>query len=189
MLLLSSATKILATERPPGDTATAPHTIAQLYWSIGSHMRQRELEACVSEGEYRAAVRMPCNQRKSGHLPAFSSQSEVFPSTLPGHYFLEPLLLLAARFLLGILLVIRVLRSICLIRVRGLRIAARRIRRLRWLFASGSAGRLCSRRRRGCPTGSFRTCPCRTGRRSRSLGWCRTFRGCRRRAITRKRPD
>jgi hypothetical protein len=59
-------------------------------------MRQRELEACVSEGEYRASMRMPCNQRKSGHLPAFSSQSEVFPSTLPGQYFLYPLLLLTA---------------------------------------------------------------------------------------------
>jgi hypothetical protein len=40
-LLLSSATKILATERPPGDTTTTPHTIAQLYWSIRSNMRQR----------------------------------------------------------------------------------------------------------------------------------------------------
>src|SRR5258708_22377752 len=126
MLLLSSATKILATERPPGDTATAPHTIAQLYWSIGSHMRQREPEACVSEGEYRASVRMPCNQRKSERLPAFSSQSEVFPSTLPGHYFPQPLLLLAARFLLGVFLVIRVLRSVRLARIRPLRIAAGR---------------------------------------------------------------
>jgi hypothetical protein len=39
-------------------------------------MRQRELEACVSEGEYRAFVRMPCNQRKSEPLPAFSSDFE-----------------------------------------------------------------------------------------------------------------
>src|SRR5258708_26220416 len=105
---------------------------------------------------------MPCNQRKSGHLPAFSSQSEVFPSTLPGHYFLYPLLLLAARFLLGIFLVVRVLRSVCLIRISGLRIAVRRLRRLRWLFASRSAGGICTRCRGGRPARSIRTCPSRT---------------------------
>src|SRR5882762_11041083 len=90
MLLLSSATKILATERPPGDTATAPHTIAQLYWSIGSHMRQRELEACVSEGEYRPSVRMPCNQRKAGICPLFSAHLKCFLLRYQGTTFFSP---------------------------------------------------------------------------------------------------
>src|SRR6266446_10251893 len=68
MLLLSSATKILATERSSEDTATAPHTTAQLYWSIRSNTRQRQPEACVSEGEYRLFnSHMRANSKKAGH--------------------------------------------------------------------------------------------------------------------------
>src|SRR5712692_4507903 len=64
MLLLSSATKILATERPPGDTATAPHTTAQSYWSIRPNTRQRYPEGGVSEGEYHVFnVLLPCKQK------------------------------------------------------------------------------------------------------------------------------
>jgi hypothetical protein len=71
MLLLSSATKILGTERPPGDAATVPHTIAQLYWSIRSKTRQREVEACVSEGEYRIFnSHVRANKQKGGPWPA-----------------------------------------------------------------------------------------------------------------------
>src|SRR5580704_9943408 len=90
MLLLSSATKILATERPPVDTATAPHTTAQLYWSIRSHMRQRELESCVSEVEYRASMPILCNQRKSGHLPAFCAPLGCLFLGYQGTTFLSP---------------------------------------------------------------------------------------------------
>ncbi len=93
------------------------------------------------------------NQRKSGLLPAFSSSSEVFASTLPGHYFPQPLLLLAARFLLGVFLVIRALRSVRLARIGALRIPTRRRIGLRWLFGSSPAGGVrrrtrCGRRRR-----------------------------------------
>src|SRR5437660_573614 len=77
MLLLSSATKILATERPPRDTATAPHTTSQLYWSIGSHMRQRELEACVSEGEYRAPRQSPQPTKKRAFARFFQPFGSV----------------------------------------------------------------------------------------------------------------
>src|SRR5260221_8093108 len=77
MLLLSSATKILATERPPRDTATAPHTTSQLYWSIGSHMRQRELEACVSEGEYRAPMQSAQSTKKRAFARFFQPFASV----------------------------------------------------------------------------------------------------------------
>src|SRR5258706_15529450 len=49
-----------------GDTTTAPHTTSQLYWSIRPNTRQRELDACVSEGEYRASTRITYEQTKSG---------------------------------------------------------------------------------------------------------------------------
>src|ERR1700758_2631155 len=52
ILLLSSATKILATERSSGDTSTAPHTSAPDNWSIRPSTRQREVRTYVSEGEY-----------------------------------------------------------------------------------------------------------------------------------------
>src|SRR4029077_8976790 len=114
MLLLSSATKILATERPPGDAATVPHTIAQLYWSIRGKTRQREVEACVSEGEYRVskglpeshegrstpAARKPLRQcrgkRKRGGKPASPRlrTSQNSPA-LPGNDFPQALLFLA----------------------------------------------------------------------------------------------
>src|SRR6266478_1137562 len=50
------------------ETATAPHTTAQLYWSIRSNTRQRQPEACVSEGEYRLFnSHMRANSKKAGH--------------------------------------------------------------------------------------------------------------------------
>src|SRR5882762_7880897 len=77
MLLLSSATKILATERPPRDTATAPHTTSQLYWNIGSHMRQREPLARVSEGEYHASMRRPQLTKKRAFARFFQLLGSV----------------------------------------------------------------------------------------------------------------
>src|SRR5689334_14663000 len=50
------------------DTATAPHTTAQLYWSIRSNTRQRQPEACVSEGEYRISILICApTSKKAGH--------------------------------------------------------------------------------------------------------------------------
>src|SRR6266436_2038003 len=72
MLLLSSATKILATERSSGDTAAAPHATAQLYWSIRSKTRQRSLEACVAEGEYRWGSPSQRQHHLSEHSPNLS---------------------------------------------------------------------------------------------------------------------
>src|SRR2546425_10654342 len=74
MLLLSSATRIFATEGPPGTwtprpAPVCPHTVPPSYWSTANTVRQRRRVSCVSEVD--TAQRPVCCNCLSGcDLPA-----------------------------------------------------------------------------------------------------------------------
>ena len=130
------------------------------------------------------AQRRPKAKRRARARP-FVSKNCAFLK-LPGKDFFQTLLLLAARFLLGVLLVIGALSCIRFSRVRRLRVAVRRCVGLRRLFASRSrrARRRCvprrfnHRRRRARCAGIA----CRGRSRCWScLGRWHAFRRCRRR--------
>src|SRR5215467_5933475 len=92
MLLLSSATRIFATEGPPRTQETLlrvawpTHTVPLWYWSTRKTTRQRHQVACVSE------VDMRRKRKYWSLLPVLMDRSGL---PLPGNDFLNPFFLFA----------------------------------------------------------------------------------------------
>src|ERR1700719_1153061 len=106
MLLLSSATKILATERSSGRYRYRPHTTANRIGAFGP-MRVNAYRKTVCRKVYTLFPNAQRTKKQKGEPQArlFAFETGVFPK-LPGKDFFQPLLFLAAGFLFGIFLVI-----------------------------------------------------------------------------------
>src|SRR5216684_5961144 len=174
MLLLSSATRILATERPPTNLcAPLPHLArghtewpAHNYWSIRWTGRQSQQGARVSEVNTIVLVSPGPNWRQNAHgvrpLPAAPRgvSPDLRPAlNSPGNDFSQAFLFLARRFfpvvsIGSILRCVLSRRPVRLSRTRGL--ARRRWRRIR--FGRGVGGTCCRRTARGILRRCWRVC-------------------------------
>src|ERR1700741_3763776 len=97
MLLLSSATRILATERPPGSTGYR-HNQLKLYWSTRTCRRQSPRNRCVSEVEMAASANSTCTKGQGPRALLASSKLKNSSEDYQGISFFMPFFLLLDSF-------------------------------------------------------------------------------------------